>query len=148
MSRRYRVEVDEFSAGLTLQRALLSERHRGRALRTCRRGRLRTHVGRRRRGSTYPFSRLLRSPNVCGAIPMASIGSLLMLDYRVDELRERIKIESERVAQMEIEGREPSKSRKCLASLEQSLEAMLVQREKIVRELESGRPANFRRAVG
>jgi predicted nucleic acid-binding Zn-ribbon protein len=79
---------------------------------------------------------------------MASIGSLLMLDYRVDELRDRIKIESERVAQMEIEGREPSKSRESLAALEQSLEAMLVQRDKIVRELESGRPANFRRAVG
>jgi hypothetical protein len=79
---------------------------------------------------------------------MASVGALLMLDYRVDDLRDRIKIESERVAQMEIEGREPSKSRKSLAALEQSLEAMLVQREKIVRELESGRPANFRRAVG
>jgi hypothetical protein len=79
---------------------------------------------------------------------MASIGSLLVLDYRVDELRDRIKIESERVAQMEIEGREHSKSCKSLAALEQSLEAMLVQREKIVRELESGRPANFRRAVG
>jgi hypothetical protein len=75
---------------------------------------------------------------------MTSVGLLLTLDYRIDELRGRIDIENERMAQMEVEGRNPSNARKALDVLERNLEAAIAQRDKVVRELEKGQPVRRR----
>ena len=75
---------------------------------------------------------------------MTSVGLLLTLDYRIDELRGRIDIENERIAQMEVEGRNPSNTRKALDVLERNLEAAIAQRDKVVRELEKGQPVRRR----
>jgi S-adenosylmethionine/arginine decarboxylase-like enzyme len=69
---------------------------------------------------------------------MTSVGLLLTLDYRIDELRGRIDIENERMAQLEVEGRNQSNARKALNVLERNLEAAIAQRDKVVRELEKG----------
>jgi len=73
-----------------------------------------------------------------GVPTMTSIGLLLMLDYQVDELRGRIEIEKERIAQLGIEGRNSSKASAALDALERNLDALLAQRAKTVRELEGG----------
>jgi hypothetical protein len=69
---------------------------------------------------------------------MASIGELLMLDYQVDGLRCRIEIEKERIAQMEVEGRNSSRASEAIRALERNLDGLLVQRNKTIRELEGG----------
>jgi Cdc6-like AAA superfamily ATPase len=75
---------------------------------------------------------------------MTSVGLLLTLDYRIDELRGRIDIENERMAQMKVEGRNQSDARKALDVLERNLEAAIAQRDKVVRELEKGQPVRRR----
>jgi hypothetical protein len=75
---------------------------------------------------------------------MTSVGLLLTLDYRIDELRGRIDIENERMAQMEVEGRNQSNARTALDVLERNLEAAIAQRDKVVRELEKGQPVRRR----
>ena len=67
---------------------------------------------------------------------MTSVGELMMLDYQVDELRGRIEIEKERIAQLGIEGRNSSKASAALDALERNLDTLLAQRA--VRELEGG----------
>lgn len=69
---------------------------------------------------------------------MTSVGLLLTLDHRIAELRGRIDIENERIAQIEVEGRDPSSARKALDVLERDLKATMAQRDKTVRELEMG----------
>ena len=69
---------------------------------------------------------------------MTSIGLLLMLDYQVDDLRRRIDIEKERIAQLEIDGQSPSNASRALEALERNLDGLLAQRTKTVRELEGG----------
>lgn len=69
---------------------------------------------------------------------MTSIGELLMLDYQVDGLRCRIDIEKERLAQMELEGRNSSKVSEAIRALERNLDGLLAQRKKTLRELEGG----------
>ena len=69
---------------------------------------------------------------------MTSIGELLMLDHQVEELRRRINIGKERLAQMHIESQDPSKAVAALDELEKQLEMLLAQRDKTVRELEGG----------
>lgn len=51
---------------------------------------------------------------------MTSIGLLLMLDYQVDDLRGRIEIENERIAQLGIEGRNSSRASDALDALERN----------------------------
>ena len=69
---------------------------------------------------------------------MTSIGELLMLDYQVDGLRCRIETEQERIAQMEIEGRDSSKAGEAIRALERNLDGLLAQRKKTILELEGG----------
>lgn len=77
---------------------------------------------------------------------MTSVGLLVTLDHRIDELRARIEIENQRIAQMGLEGRDPSNARKALEVLERNLETTMAQRDKTVRELEMGRAV--RRKIG
>jgi len=69
---------------------------------------------------------------------MTSIGELLMLDYQVDGLRCRIEIEKERIAQMEVEGRDSSRASEAIRALERNLDGLLAQRNKTIREREGG----------
>ncbi len=69
---------------------------------------------------------------------MTSIGELLMLDYQLEDLRRRIDIEKERLAQMEMERQDTPKEIQALDALERQLDALLVQRDKTARELEGG----------
>ena len=69
---------------------------------------------------------------------MTSIGELMMLDYQVEDLRRRIGIENERIAQMVMESQDSAKAAAALDGLEKQLEALLAQRDKTVRELEGG----------
>ena len=69
---------------------------------------------------------------------MTSIGLLLTLDYQVDDLRGRIEIEKERIAQMEIDGQNVTKAVGALNALERNLDALIAQRVKTIRELEGG----------
>lgn len=66
---------------------------------------------------------------------MNSIGLLLELDYRIDELRGRILVEHERVAQLELEGRDSSKALEALAGLERYLRESVHQRDRVARDL-------------
>lgn len=69
---------------------------------------------------------------------MTSIGELLMLDYQLEDLRRRIDIEKERLAQIEMEKQDTPKQIQALDALERQLDALLVQRDKTARELEGG----------
>jgi predicted nucleic acid-binding Zn-ribbon protein len=69
---------------------------------------------------------------------MTSIGELLMLDYQVEDLRRRIDVEKERLAQMDMESQHTSKAIAALDELEKQLETLLAQRDKTVREMEGG----------
>ena len=69
---------------------------------------------------------------------MTSIGELMMLDYQVEDLRRRIDIENERIAQMGMESQDTAKAAAALNALEKQLDAILAQRNKTVRELEGG----------
>jgi len=69
---------------------------------------------------------------------MTSIGELMMLDYQVEDLRRRIDIENERIAQMDMESQDTAKAAAALNALEKQLDAILAQRNKTVRELEGG----------
>jgi len=69
---------------------------------------------------------------------MTSIGEVLMLDYQIDELRGRIEIEKERIAQAEAEGRSSATARDALDALERNLDGLLAARTKTLRELERG----------
>jgi hypothetical protein len=69
---------------------------------------------------------------------MTSIGELLMLDHQVEDLRRRIDIEKERLAQMDMESRDTSVASATLDALEKQLDALLAQRDKTAREMEGG----------
>ncbi len=69
---------------------------------------------------------------------MTSIGELMMLDYQVEDLRRRIDIENERIAQMDMESQDTAKAAAALNAPEKQLDALLAQRNKTVRELEGG----------
>ncbi len=66
---------------------------------------------------------------------MTSTGLLLELDYRIDELRGRILVQNERIAQLELEGRDPSNARDALAALERYLRESMRQRNQVARDL-------------
>jgi uncharacterized small protein (DUF1192 family) len=69
---------------------------------------------------------------------MSSIGELLTLDYQIDDLRGRIAIEQERIAQAEAEGRSSTKAREGLDALERNLNGLLANRQKTIQNLERG----------
>jgi chromosome segregation ATPase len=69
---------------------------------------------------------------------MTSIGELVMLEHQVDDLRRKLDIEKERLAQMDMEREDTSKAIPAINALEKQLEALLAQRDKTVRELEGG----------
>ncbi len=66
---------------------------------------------------------------------MTSTGLLLELDHRIDELRDRIHVQSQRIAQLELEGRDPSNARDTLTALEQYLRETMRQRNQVERDL-------------
>jgi len=70
---------------------------------------------------------------------MTSIGLLLELDHRIDEMRGRIHVQHERIIQMELEGRDPSDAFDILADLERSLRDAIRQRDQVSRDLEHKR---------
>jgi hypothetical protein len=61
-----------------------------------------------------------------------------MLEHQVDDLRRKLDIEKERLAQMDMESRDTSKAVAALDALEKQLDALLAQRDKTVREMEGG----------
>jgi len=66
---------------------------------------------------------------------MTSTGLLLELDHRIDELRDRIHVQNQRIAQLELEGRDPSSARDALTALEQYLRETMRQRNQVARDL-------------
>ena len=66
---------------------------------------------------------------------MPSTGLLLELDHRIDELRDRIHVQNQRIAQLELEGRDPSHARDGLTALEQYLRETMRQRNQVERDL-------------
>jgi len=70
---------------------------------------------------------------------MTSIGLLLELDDRIDELRGMIHVQQQRIAQTELEGRDPTNARKALDVLERHLKEAASQRDQVSRELEQQR---------
>jgi hypothetical protein len=70
---------------------------------------------------------------------MSSIAEVLTLDYQIDDLRLRIAIEKERIAQRAVEGAKSINERAVLDDLERNLEGLLSNREKAMRELEGSR---------
>jgi hypothetical protein len=86
-------------------------------------------------GSRTPISAFIVES---GSTDMTSIGELMMLDHQVEDLRRRIDIEKERLAQIEMQSQNPSRATAALDELENQLEMLLAQRDKTVRELEGG----------
>lgn len=78
---------------------------------------------------------------------MTLIALLLELDYRIDELRGRIHVEHERIAQLELEGRDSSKAREALAALERYLRESVHQRDQVARDLADQRWMENRRKL-
>jgi hypothetical protein len=70
---------------------------------------------------------------------MRSLGLLLELDDRIDEMRGKIHVQHERIMQMELEGRDPSDACDILADLERSLRDTIRQRDQISRDVEQKR---------
>ncbi len=66
---------------------------------------------------------------------MTSIGLLLELDHRIDELRGRILVQKERIAQLELDGRDPADARDVLAALERYLRETIGQRAHVAHDL-------------
>ena len=67
---------------------------------------------------------------------MASLGLLFELDNRIDELRGMIHVQHQRIAQMELENRDPTSARKDLDILERNLREASIQRDQVSRDLE------------
>ncbi len=78
---------------------------------------------------------------------MTPIGLLLELDYRIDDLRGRIHVEHERIAQLELEGRNSSKALEALAALERYLRETIRQRNQVEREVAHHRWMENRRKL-
>ena len=67
---------------------------------------------------------------------MTSLGLLLELDDRIEELRGMIHVQQQRIAQTELEGRDPTNARKALEVLERHLREAASQRDQVLGELE------------
>jgi len=70
---------------------------------------------------------------------MTSIGLLLELDHRIDEMRGKIHVQHERIMQLELEGRNPAGAHDILADLERSLRDAIRQRDQVSRDLQQRR---------
>ena len=74
-------------------------------------------------------------------------GLLLEVGHRIDELRGKILVQNERIAQLELEGRDPSNARDDLAALERYLRESVRQRDQVARELGHRRWMEARRKL-
>jgi len=76
---------------------------------------------------------------------MISVGILFELDSRIDELRGMIHVQQQRIAQMELEGRDPTSARKALEILERNLQDASSQRDQVSRDLERQQRSDIKR---
>lgn len=74
-----------------------------------------------------------------------SIGLLFELDSRIDELRDMIHVQQQRITQLELEGRDPSSARKALEILDRNLQDAGSQRDQVSRDLERQRRPDIKR---
>ena len=76
---------------------------------------------------------------------MTSVGLLFELDNRIDELRGMIHVQHQRIAQMELESRDPASARKALDILERNLREASIRRDQVSRDLERQTHPEIRR---
>ena len=76
---------------------------------------------------------------------MISVGILFELDSRIDELQGMIHVQQQRIAQMELEGRDPTSARKALEILERNLQDASSQRDQVSRDLERQQRPDIKR---